>query len=310
MQDQPGNLLSAAVYPYAILAAKAAVYLAGAAFLTFATRALFRNLQRFSDRMVEERGGSTRRELGKQTVTITNITQRSIVFAIWALTAILVLELFGLEVRPLLAGAGAAGLVVGFAAQSLLKDLISGAMLLAEGRIRINDVVKIDNVSGVVEELSLRVTVLRSVDGAVHVIPNGNITNFANLTQSFSYYVFDINADYGHDTDRTVELLRDAAEEVRADPEYAPWILAPLDVLGVDSFAEAGVVVKARIKTIPNEQWKVGREINRRLKRLADERGVPIATAQRSIQLHDIDPEFQNRVRGMVREALDEERKG
>lgn len=303
MTGVPANL-----YPYLTLALRAAAYVAGAAILTFLCRVAFRNLRRFSDRLVEERGGPSRVELEKQTTTITTISQKLLVFSIWVLTLILVLELFGLEVRPLLAGAGVVGLVVGFAAQNVLKDLISGALLLAEGQIRINDVVKINDLSGVVEELSLRNTVLRGLDGAVHVFPNGSITAFSNLTQAFAYYVFEVNADYRDDSDRMVETLRAASEEVRGDAEYRRLILEPIEILGVDKFVEAGVAVKARIKTLAGEQWKVGRAINRRFKKLCDANGVRIATAQRTLELHDLDPGVQRTLKRLIQETLREER--
>jgi moderate conductance mechanosensitive channel len=258
----------------------AVVYVLGALLLAFLVSRLFRAVDRYSSQLIEARGGSEVDELSKQTSTISLLTKRWIIFAIWALALLAVLNAYGFDVRPILATAGVAGIALGFAAQSLLKDVISGFFLLADGHIRIKDVVTINGLSGVVEELSLRNTVLRGVDGAVHIVSNGSITQLSNLTRLFAYYVFDVSAEYTEDPDKVVAALNSAAEDARADPAFGALILESLEVLGVDRFTEQGVVVKARIKTIAGQQWKVGREINRRLQKS----GFAFATAQRVVQ--------------------------
>jgi moderate conductance mechanosensitive channel len=255
----------------------AGLYLAGALLLTFVIGRLFRTLDRYSRQLIEARGGSQGEEISKQTSTISLTVRRSLIFVIWAMALLAVLNAYGFDVRPILATAGVAGIAIGFAAQNLLKDIISGFFLLADGHIRINDVVSINGLSGVVEELSLRNTVLRGENGALHVISNGSIVQLSNLTQLYSQYVFEISAGYDADPDQVVAQLTAAAEGVRADPEYGRLVLQPLEVMGVDRFTEAGVVVKARIKTVAGQQWKVGREINRRLQKA----GFAFATAQR-----------------------------
>jgi moderate conductance mechanosensitive channel len=258
----------------------AVVYVLGALLLAFLVSRLFRTVDRYSSQLIKARGGSEVDELSKQTSTISLLTKRWIIFAIWALALLAVLNAYGFDVRPILATAGVAGIALGFAAQNLLKDVISGFFLLADGHIRIKDVVTINGLSGVVEELSLRNTVLRGVDGAVHIVSNGSITQLSNLTRLFAYYVFEVSAEYTEDPDKVVAALNSAAEDARADPAFGALILEPLDVLGVDRFTEQGVVVKARIKTIAGQQWRVGREINRRLQKS----GFAFATAQRVVQ--------------------------
>lgn len=258
----------------------AAVYLLGALLLVFLVSRLFRAVDRYSRQLIEARGGAEVDELSKHTSTISLITKRSLIFVIWSLALLAVLNAYGFDVRPILATAGVAGIAIGFAAQSLLKDLISGFFLLADGHIRIHDVVTINGLSGVVQELSLRNTILRGVDGAVHVISNGSITQLSNFTRLFAYYVFDVSAEYSEDPDRVVAALTKTADEVRTDPAFSALILEPLDILGVDRFTEQGVVVKARVKTVAGQQWKVGREINRRLQKS----GFAFATAQRVVQ--------------------------
>jgi small conductance mechanosensitive channel len=264
----------------------AAVYLLGALALVFLVSRLFRTFDRYSRQLIESRGGAEVDELSKQTSTISLIAKRSLILLIWSLALLAVLNAYGFDVRPILATAGVAGIAIGFAAQSLLKDLISGFFLLADGHVRIHDVVTINGLSGVVEELSLRNTILRGMDGAVHVISNGSITQLSNSTRLFAFYVFEVSTEYDEDPDRAVSSLTNVANEVRADPAFGPLILEPLEVLGVDRFTEQGVVVKARIKTIAGQQWKVGREINRRLKKS----GFAFATAQRVVQ-KNLNPE-------------------
>lgn len=264
---------------------RAAIYLAGAGVMTFVLSKLFRRIGRLSTEIIRERGGEPDAELEKQTTTIADIARRVLFTFIWLLAAVLALREFKLDVGPILAGAGVAGLAIGFAAQSVLKDWINGFFLLAEGQIRISDVVKIGDLSGSVEHLSLRTTVLRGYDGAVHVFSNGTIQNFSNLTLGYSYVVFDIAVDFEEDPQRLMEIFQQVGAEMRADAAFATRILGDIEVAGVDKFTEQGVVVKARIRTRAGEQWTVGREFNRRLRALCAANGVSIATAQRQVQL-------------------------
>jgi len=259
---------------------EAGVYLIGALLLSLVIARLFKAIDRYSTRLIKARGGAEGSEISKQTSTISLIARRSIIGVIWALALLAVLNVFGFDIRPILATAGVAGIAVGFAAQSLLKDFINGFFLLAEGHIRINDVVTINGLSGVVEELTLRTTVLRATDGAVHVISNGSISQLSNLTQLYSYALFDLSVDHEEDPDVVVAKLRSVAAELRSDPMYAPMILETIDVMGVDRFTEQGIIIKARIKTTAGQQWKVGRELNRRLLKS----GFQFATAQRIVQ--------------------------
>jgi small conductance mechanosensitive channel len=212
-------------------------------------------------------------------------------------------------VKPLLAGAGVAGIAIGFAAQSLLKDWISGFFLITEGQIRLNDVVRVGDLSGAVEKISLRTISLRAFDGALHIISNGSITSFSNLTMSYSFYVLEVSVDYRDDPDRMMALMREVDESLRADPAFMSLILEPLEIVGVDRFAEEGVSVKARIKTLPSKQWPVGREFQRRLKMRSDAAGVRIATARRSMRLLD-GPEpgpSRDDLKEMLRQVIREE---
>ena len=265
----------------------ASVYLIGAALLTFLLGKLFTRMRRLSAELIQERGGPEEMEWEKQSATIASMARRVVSSAIWALALILALKEFQFDVGPILAGAGVAGLAVGFAAQSILKDWISGFFLLTEGQIRINDVVKIGDLSGSVEKLTMRTTVLRAYDGTAHIFSNGAFQNFSNLTMGHSYCVFEVAVDYDDDPERLMAVFTAVGEELRAEPEWRSLLLEPMEVAGVDRFTEQGVVVKARQKTLPSQQWKVGREVLRRLRKYCAERGITIATAQRAVQLFE-----------------------
>lgn len=295
-----------------------AAYLLGAALLTMLTGALLRRLRNYWLDLMRERKGVAGIEMEKQTRTMASLLKRVIVTLIWAGAIVLALGQFGLNVAPLLAGAGVAGIALGFAAQSILKDWINGFFLLTEGQIRINDVIRIGEYAGAVEKMTLRTISLRGFDGSLHVLANGAVQSFSNRTLLFSYYVFEIGVDYAEDPGRMMNLMREVDHALRAEPEFGPLILEPLEIVGVDRFAESGVIVKARLKTLPSQQWYVGREFNRRLKRRCDEAGVVIATAQRAVQLFErdepagaqrrlvLDPVARQEMKEMIREVLRE----
>ncbi len=235
--------------------------------------------------LMQRHDGGQAVEIEKRAATIGGIFRKTATVGIYALALVMSLREAGFDIAPILAGAGVVGLAVGFGAQNLVRDVISGLFLLIENQIRLNDVVRINGEGGVVEEINLRTTVLRGFDGAVHIFPNGAIQTLANLTREYSYYVFDLGVAYKEDTDRVVEAMRDAADGLRAEPEFAPLMLEPMEVAGVDRFADSSVIIKARVKTLPGQQWKVGREMNRRLKRRLDAMGIEIPFPQRTVWL-------------------------
>jgi small conductance mechanosensitive channel len=188
----------------------------------------------------------------------------------------MILEKLGIQIGPILAAAGVLGLAVGFGAQKLVEDVISGFFILLEDQIRVNDVVVISGTGGLVEKVNLRMVVLRDLAGNVHYIRNGSIGTVTNMTKEYSRYVFDIGVAYREDTDEVVEVIKKVDEEMRADSGFKDLILEPIEILGVDKFADSAVIIKARTKTKPVQQWAVGREFNRRLKKKFDELGIEI----------------------------------
>jgi small conductance mechanosensitive channel len=215
-------------------------------------------------------------ERSKRTETLAGLVETTARVVVLVFALLMVLKEIGIDIGPLLAGAGIVGLAVGFGAQSLVKDVISGFFILLENHMNVGDVVQIAGQAGLVESVNLRVTVLRDLEGRVHVVPNGEIAVVTNMTKEWSRAVLDIGVAYKEDVDAVIAILREVGEELRADPQFADRILEPLEILGLDRFDNSAVVIKAFFKTLPREQWNVVREFNRRIKRAFDERGIEI----------------------------------
>jgi len=213
-------------------------------------------------------------EFQKRVQTLIGTARYVVVLVVSVVAAMTILRELGINIGPVLAAAGIVGLAVGFGAQSLVKDIISGFFILLDDQIRVGDVVEIAGKSGLVEKVNLRVTVLRDLAGNVHYVPNGHIHVVTNMTKEFSRYVFDIGVSYREDVDEVVEVIKSLDEELRRDPEFGDDILEPIEILGLDKFADSAVVIRARTTTRPMKQWRVGREFNRRLKNKFDQLGI------------------------------------
>jgi small conductance mechanosensitive channel len=188
----------------------------------------------------------------------------------------MILKELGLEIAPILAAAGVAGIAIGFGAQELVKDVINGFFILLDDQIRVGDVVNIADKGGLVERVDLRMIVLRDLAGNVHFVRNGQINVVTNMTKEYSRYVFDIGVAYRENVDEVIEVIKQIDAELREDPDYKNDILEPIEILGLDKFADSAIVIKARTKTLPIRQWAIGREFNRRLKKRFDEQGIEI----------------------------------
>lgn len=206
--------------------------------------------------------------------------------ALGALLAIIVgltvLTEIGVNVAPLLAGAGVLGLAVGFGSQTLVRDVITGIFLLLEDAVAVGDTITVGGMSGTVEQLSIRSIKLRALDGSIHIVPFSAVTTVTNQTRDFGYAVMDVALDYSADTDEAVMMLRQVGESMREDEAWAPQLLAPLEVMGVDKIGDAGVILRARIMTPPARRWAVGREMNRRIKQQCDATGIQLFAAIKS----------------------------
>lgn len=223
-------------------------------------------------------------ERRKRAQTLASVVRRALSALIWTVAVLMVLRELDVDITPVLTGAGIVGLAIGFGAQTLVRDVISGFFLIIEDQVRVGDVAVVNTIGGLVEQINLRTIVLRDVEGAVHVIPNGEIKTLSNRTKDYSYYVVSLGVDYEESTDRVVEAVRAAAADLSADPVYGPSILEPIEVMGVDDFKESSVTMKFRIKTVPLKQWEVGRELRRRIKREFDQQGIRLPFPQ--VEVH------------------------
>jgi moderate conductance mechanosensitive channel len=215
-------------------------------------------------------------ETSRKRRTLVPLTATVVKYATLFIGGLVVLQLVGINITPILAGVGILGLAVGFGAQTLVKDIINGLFILVEDSIAVGDVVTIRGTGGLVEAVNLRTIRLRDLQGSVHIIPNSQVEMITNMTKDYSYYVLDVGVAYREDTDEVVAALQEIDTEMRADPAFAPDMLEPIEILGVERFADSAVIVRARLKTKPIRQWTVGREFNRRMKKLFDARDIEI----------------------------------
>jgi small-conductance mechanosensitive channel len=215
-------------------------------------------------------------ESKKRANTLSSVIRNLLNVVVWVIALMTILGQLGIEIGPLLAAAGIVGIAIGFAGQSIVKDVIHGFFILLWDQIRVGDVVQTAGKGGLVENINLKMTVLRDLAGNVHFIPNGNIDVVTNMTKDYSRYVLDIGVAYREDVDEVMDVIKEIDEELRKDPQFKNDILEPVEILGLDKFADSAVVIKARIKTKPIQQWAVGREFNRRLKKKFDQRNIEI----------------------------------
>jgi small conductance mechanosensitive channel len=212
-----------------------------------------------------ERAGALPGDTRSRVATLTGVLRTLALVVLWSVVAVICLSQLGLDVRPILAGAGIVGLAVGFGAQHLVRDVIAGFFLVLEDQVRVGDVAVVNGTGGLVEAVTFRTITLRDLAGTVHIFPNGAVTTLANMTRGWSGYVVDAEVGYKEDPDRVIAVMRRVADELRRDPAHGPLILEPIEILGVDAFKDTSVVIKARLKTLPIQQWTVGREYRRRL---------------------------------------------
>lgn len=204
---------------------------------------------------------------------------------VWLVAIMMVLAEIGLDVTPILAGAGILGLAIGFGAQSMVKDFLAGLFIIVENQYRVGDVVCLDGTCGGVEDITLRKTVLRDLDGKIHHIPNGNFSLVSNLTGDFSRAHMDISVAYKEDLDKVMALINRVGKEMA---EVSPWkedIIDPIQVLGPgpNNFGDSGIEIKVLGKTRPVKQWDILREFRRRLKIAFDKEGIEIPFPQMSV---------------------------
>jgi small conductance mechanosensitive channel len=224
-------------------------------------------------------------ESKKRAKTLSSVIRNLLDAVVLIIAVMTVLGQLGVEIGPLLAAAGVVGLAIGFAGQSLAKDFINGFFILLWDQIRVGDVVEVSGRGGLVERINLKMTVIRDLAGNVHFVPNSNIDVVTNMTKDYSRYVFDIGVAYREDVDEVTEVLKEIDAELRNDPDFKEDILEPLEIFGLNKFDDSAIIVRARIKTKPIKQWRIGREFNRRLKKKFDEKNIEIPFPHRTIYM-------------------------
>jgi small conductance mechanosensitive channel len=228
-------------------------------------------------RAVTETGAGQVSEREKRALTLAGIVKTVGTTVIVIIATMMGLQEIGLDITPIIAGAGVVGLAVGFGAQSLIKDLIAGFFIILEGQFAVGDVIRTGEISGWVERLNLRVTILRDVSsGAVHFIPNSEIKVVSNLTKEWSRVALDIGVAYHEDIDLVIGVLQQVGQELARDERMGPLILESPEVLGIESFGESQVTIKVLVKTLPQRQWEVAREFRRRIKATFKKEGIEI----------------------------------
>jgi small conductance mechanosensitive channel len=212
----------------------------------------------------------------KRIRTLTGVVWTISFGIIWFMAVLLALGQIGVDLGPILAGAGIVGLAVGFGAQHLVRDLVTGFFLILENHLRVGDSAVINGTSGMVEAITFRTIILRDVAGTVYIFPNGTINTLANMSKDWSAYVIDVTISFKEDSDRVMEIMRNVAEELRGEPKYGPLMLDPLEMFGVEAFTDTGIIIRARFKTLPSQQDAVGREYRRRLIKALERAGIDL----------------------------------
>ena len=212
----------------------------------------------------------------QRTRTLLSLLRSIGIVVVSVLTTFMVLGALGVNVGPLLAGAGVIGLAISFGAQSLVKDVISGLFILFENQFGVGDIIRVEGVAGAVERMTLRVVVLRDAHGVVHVVPNGQITKVSNLTRSWARVVLDVGVAYREEPDRVIGVMKAVGQEMYEDDAWKGSFIDPPEVPGVESFMDSAVTIRIVAKVLPLKQWEVARELRKRLKVRFDREEIEI----------------------------------
>lgn len=220
----------------------------------------------------------------KRENTLIRIFSGALGIVVWLLAGLVILQEAGFAIGPLLAAAGIAGLAFGFGGQYLIRDLISGLFIIMENQYRVEDVVCFDGTCGLVEDISLRMTTLRDLDGTVHHVPHGEIKKVSNLSKGYARVNLNIGIGYGSDLEKVIKVVNRVGKELAEDPQWQEFIITPPQFLRVDDFADSAIIIKILGDTKPIKQWDVAGELRKRLKIAFDEEDIEIPFPQRVIR--------------------------
>ncbi len=218
-------------------------------------------------------------DIRKRTYTINSVVSNAVVVASVSIALLIIAGELNIQITPILASAGVLGIVIGFGAQSLIKDIINGLFILFEQQYQVDDIVTIGDSSGVVERVSLRTTVLRDLEGVVHYIPNGEIKAVGNRTQGWARALIEVGVHYSENIDKVVVVLEEVFDELLKDKKYRKFIIERPTILGnggVDDLADSAVMFKIICKVVPPNQWDIARQLRKRIKDKFDEKGIEI----------------------------------
>ncbi|MEA2016280.1 MAG: mechanosensitive ion channel family protein [Actinomycetota bacterium] len=241
-------------------------------------------------RLVEKKISDEKILIKKRTFTLTSVISNLIIVGSAVAALLIIADEVGIPVTPLLAGAGVAGVVIGFGAQSLIKDLINGTFILVEQWYQVDDIVTVGDTSGVVERFSLRTTVLRDLEGILHFIPNGEISMLSNRTHTWSRALIEVGVHYKENIDRVVQVLEEVFDELVSDKKYKDSILERPIILGdggVNELGDSAVKFTIICKVKPAQQWTIGRQLRKRIKDKFDEVGIEIPYPCTNVYMRD-----------------------
>jgi len=224
---------------------------------------------------------------GQRINTLFKILKNFASVTIIVVVIMLVLSELGIKIGPLIAAAGVVGLAIGFGAQTLVKDIITGLFVVLEGQVTIGDIVEIAGHSGKVETISIRTIRLRDVQGHLHVIPFSEVTTVTNITQDQDYHTFEIGVSYNEDVDDVIETLEKVGKDLQRDKDFKSKVNGEIEVFGLDKFDDSAIIIKGRIPTVHKQQWAVRREFNRRVKIAFDKNGIEIPFPQTTISYQE-----------------------
>ncbi|HKJ78255.1 MAG TPA: mechanosensitive ion channel family protein [Prolixibacteraceae bacterium] len=244
---------------------------------------LVRKLKKILTKRMVNKTNEPNLEVEKRLNTLMGIVRTIIGIVVWTIFIMIFLKKINIDIAPILAGAGIIGLAVGFGAQELVRDFITGFFILLENQIRAGDVAIINGTGGLVEKIELRTTTLRDLSGTVHIFQNGKINTISNMTKEWSAMVFDIGVAYKEDISKVMKLMKEVADKMMEEEDYKKNILEPMEVFGLDSFGDSALVIKGRIKTKPIQQWSIGREYRKRLKEVFDQHKIEIPFPHQTI---------------------------
>lgn len=219
----------------------------------------------------------------KREDTLIQIFSISAKIAVFSILILMILQEFGVVIGPILAAAGIVGLAFGFGGQYLIRDIISGLFIILENQYRIGDVVKFENLGGVVEKISLRMTTLRDLDGTVHHIPHGEIKEVSNYAKDFARVNLDIGVAYDANLEHVIAVVNEVGNELAHDSKFKEFIIKAPEFLRVNDFADSSIMLKILGETLPLKQWEVTGELRKRIKIAFDREGIEIPFPQRVI---------------------------